>query len=219
MKAAVERSPRKRKGQGAERREEIFAAALRLFGEFGLYAVSTRQIAEVVGISQPTLYAYFPSREALVLELHARAFEALEKQIRAVRGEPPATPADLAACLRPYVEFGLANPDAYRVAFMIESPLTNLAADCHAAGLAPPGQAAFDYLRETITDLHHRGLTAKVDPELLSQSLWAGMHGLVSLLLARPGFPWAERGELIDAHLGLLASAAMGRVGVHQEIG
>ena len=45
------RSPRKAKGQGAERREEILAAALKLFTEFGLYAVSTRQIAQAVGIS------------------------------------------------------------------------------------------------------------------------------------------------------------------------
>ena len=35
-------------GAGAERREEILAAALRLFGEYGLYGVSTRQIAQAV---------------------------------------------------------------------------------------------------------------------------------------------------------------------------
>ena len=55
------RSPRKAKGAGPERREEILAAALRLFGQYGLYGVSTRQIAQAVGVSQPTLYAYFAS--------------------------------------------------------------------------------------------------------------------------------------------------------------
>ncbi|HEX2559547.1 helix-turn-helix domain-containing protein, partial [Phenylobacterium sp.] len=42
-------SQRKPKGSGFERREEILAASLRLFGERGVHGVSTRQIAEAVG--------------------------------------------------------------------------------------------------------------------------------------------------------------------------
>ena len=78
-----QRSPRKAKGQGAERREEILAAALKLFNEFGVYAVSTRQIAEAVGISQPTLYAYFPTKDDIGMELHSRAFAMLGERLAA----------------------------------------------------------------------------------------------------------------------------------------
>jgi AcrR family transcriptional regulator len=210
MKAPVERSPRKAKGQGAERREEILDAALRLCGEFGIYGVSTRQIAEAAGISQPTLYAYFDGRDAIILELHVRAFQALEATLRSEADHPMSTPADLARGLRHYIDFGLANPDAYRVAFMLEGPATDKDADCEASGLLPQGQAVFEFMRGKIADLHARGLTCGLDPEILSQSLWAAMHGLVALLLARPGFPWVERETLIAAHLDLLARAAMG---------
>ena len=41
------RSPRKPKGHGAERREEILDAAQSLFAQKGVHAVSTRQIAEI----------------------------------------------------------------------------------------------------------------------------------------------------------------------------
>ena len=81
MNTSGSRSPRKAKGQGAERREEILAAALKLFTEFGLYAVSTRQIAQAVGISQPTLYAYFPTKDDIGRELHGRAFALLAQSL------------------------------------------------------------------------------------------------------------------------------------------
>jgi hypothetical protein len=57
--------------------------------------------------------------------------------------------------------------------------------------------------------MHAQGLTRSIDPEQLAQSLWAGMHGLVSLLIARPEFPWVERETLIRGHLDLLVYAAM----------
>lgn len=37
--------------------------------------------------------------------------------------------------------------------------------------------------------------------DLLAQSLWTSLHGLVSLLIARPAFPWADRERLIESHI------------------
>ncbi|MGH8427873.1 MAG: hypothetical protein ACRES7_07820 [Gammaproteobacteria bacterium] len=35
------------------------------------------------------------------------------------------------------------------------------------------------------------------DTELVSQALWAAIHGIISLLIQRPTFPWARRNTLI----------------------
>ena len=206
------RSPRKAKGAGPERREEILAAALRLFGQYGLYGVSTRQIAQAVGVSQPTLYAYFASKDQIAAELHARAFRELEARLKlGVRDAD--TPEAVAAGLRIYVDFGLENPDAYRVAFMIEGPhgRVAVAGPVDESDVSVPGHTAFDILRHMIADLHRRGLGTGDDPERMAQSVWAGMHGLVSLLIARPGFPWAEREALVAGHVRMLADMAMRR--------
>jgi AcrR family transcriptional regulator len=192
---------RKAKGAGHERREEILAAALRLFAERGVLGVSTRQIAEAVGISQPTLYAYFPSKHDIAAELCARAFSELERRLTAKGFDH--TCESLAECFRIYIDFGLENPDAYRVAFMVEGASPALAPEAHALG-----KSAFDVLRRGIIELHQRGLSTADDPNRLAQSLWAAMHGLVSLLIARPGFPWVEREALVDGHVRLLARAA-----------
>jgi hypothetical protein len=46
----------------------------------------------------------------------------------------------------------------------------------------------------------------------LTQSIWAGLHGLVSLLIARPDFPWVERETLIARHLEMLADGLLSDV-------
>ena len=110
---------RKPKGTSPERRQEILAHALALFCEYGVHRVSTRQIARAVGISQPSLYAHFPNRQAIVNEVCEGAFARLTTRMQAVL-RPAHGPEVIQDLARVYIEFGLAEPDAYRVAFMIE---------------------------------------------------------------------------------------------------
>ena len=56
----------------SDRREQILAAALELFTAEGMANVSTRQIAQKVGISQPSLYAHFASANAIASDIAGR---------------------------------------------------------------------------------------------------------------------------------------------------
>jgi AcrR family transcriptional regulator len=206
---SVVRSPRKPKGQGAERREEILAAALRLFTEHGIDAVSTRDIARAVGVSQPTLYAYFPSKDDIGRELHQRAFALLAEKLAAHRDGPfPQSLEEAAAMLRVYIDFGLEHPEMYQIAFMTVAAKAwhtpHLDPD---GGLTPMAQSTFGVLAAFIADLKSSGRTVDVDAQTLAQSIWASMHGLVALLIAKPQFPWVEREHLIRTHTLLLARA------------
>ncbi len=42
------------------------------------------------------------------------------------------------------------------------------------------------------------GAIRPVDPLLVSLGLWAAVHGITSLLVARPGFPWPDQQGLVD---------------------
>jgi AcrR family transcriptional regulator len=207
--SSTERSPRKPKGQGAERREEILAAALKLFTEHGIDAVSTRDIAQAVGVSQPTLYAYFPSKDDIGRELHNRAFALLAQSLAGHRTQPiPQTDDEIAALLRVYIDFGLEHPEMYQIAFMTVGPKTwhDPHID-HGGDMSPMAASTFGVLAGFIADAKASGLTVDVDAATLAQSVWASMHGLVSLLIAKPQFPWAEREHLIRTHTLLLAKA------------
>ena len=49
--------------------QRIYAAAMRLFEEHGFEQVNVGQIASGAGVSVPTFYAHYPSKEHLVMQL------------------------------------------------------------------------------------------------------------------------------------------------------
>lgn len=169
--------------------------------------VSTRDIAGTVGISQPALYAHFRSRDDLLAELCERAFDDLEQRMCAL---PEDTMTDRAALLRVcrvYIDFGLEKPAAYRVAFMLEKRKS--AEEVLDPRFLAAGLTTFEGFQKRLARLVALGLTRRGDARLLAQSLWAGLHGLVSLLLARGEFPWEETESLITRHLDLLADGVL----------
>jgi AcrR family transcriptional regulator len=52
-----------------ETHERIYATAIRLFQEQGFEQVSVGQIASAAGVTGPTFYAHYPSKEHLVMQL------------------------------------------------------------------------------------------------------------------------------------------------------
>lgn len=203
MQTTSHHLPRKAKGHGGERREEILAHALRLISEAGVHNVSTRQIAHAVGISQPTLYAYFPNRHALVGEVGLRAFAALAEQMRAAVRASTSARECLTAVARNYVMFGLEQPDAYRVAFMIEAEDSNKKGGEDV--ILAAGVETFAIHRQCVSAFLPAD-TADVKVTLVAQSMWASLHGLVSLLIARPGFPWVDQLALIEHHIAIMTN-------------
>lgn len=53
-------------------RDQIVDEAMRLLDEFGLDQLTTRRLAERLGVQQPTLYYHFKNKQALVDALNAR---------------------------------------------------------------------------------------------------------------------------------------------------
>jgi AcrR family transcriptional regulator len=191
------------KMKSSDRREHILAEALKLFARHGMDQVTTRKIAEAVGISQPSLYAHFASRDEIAIELSRRAFGRLRERMEKALAQGNSTPEQLRLMGREYVLFGLEESDAYRVAFMMER--ANLAPD-HEAAIHATGMHGFSLVHAFFRDVR------RVDDErtsAIAQSAWAGMHGLVSLLLARPDFPWADQDKLIEVHLDWLCASVI----------
>jgi AcrR family transcriptional regulator len=182
-----------RRARGSKR-EEILDHALALFIEHGMHQVSTRRIAEAVGISQPSLYAHFPTRDAIAVELCCRAFDDLHDRLEATSRAEADPRARIHRLGRTYIDFGLRHEAAYRVAFMLELPAEHTAEKTR---VVDAGVRAFGVLRRAFDDLAPGADAA----ELAAQCAWASMHGLVSLLLARPDFPFIDREMLIEAQL------------------
>jgi AcrR family transcriptional regulator len=68
--------PRPRRGRrlaAADREQEILAGAIRYFAEVG-FGGQTRELAGRLGITQPLLYRYFPTKQDLVERVFAEVF-------------------------------------------------------------------------------------------------------------------------------------------------
>jgi AcrR family transcriptional regulator len=71
-----------RERKKAQTRQDIAQAAMELFGERDFDAVTVAEVAEVAGVSEKTVFNYFPAKEDLVFPDGERRFEALVDGIR-----------------------------------------------------------------------------------------------------------------------------------------
>ncbi|WP_076860192.1 TetR/AcrR family transcriptional regulator [Bradyrhizobium mercantei] len=72
-KAARKRGAPPKRMSAADRKEQIIAAAIRLFSEQG-FESSTHQLAQSLGVTQPAIYRHFPTKDDLVNAVYERVF-------------------------------------------------------------------------------------------------------------------------------------------------
>lgn len=97
------------------RREELLAAAARLFREHGYAGVSVADLGAAVRVTGPSVYAHFASKQEILAVLLARTTETLALSTTSALAEA-ASPADAAdRLLRGYAGFALAHTDLLAV--------------------------------------------------------------------------------------------------------
>ncbi|MBK8174624.1 MAG: TetR/AcrR family transcriptional regulator [Rhodospirillales bacterium] len=210
---------RKRKGEGHVRREEILAAAGEVFLAEGYENTTIRRIAARVGVTSAALYLYFSDKDAILLEICDHAFARLLDRFEQIRndGDDPLTV--LRRMMEAYVRFGLDHPDEYRLTFMAKSDMARAGAlpfahrtdelDLQAPG--GKGPQSFALLQSQVAMLIDSRSLQPGDPGTIAELIWAAGHGLVSLLITFPDFPWSDREVLIRGSVdlplqGLIAS-------------
>ena len=194
---------RARKGEGELLRGEILEAAERLLLETGSEdLVSIRAVARATGVTAPSIYRHFEDKTHLMFEVCARQFELFDAAIEAaVAGIDDPILAMLARG-KAYVRFGIEHPEHYRIMFMGPASTTpGQWADLLATG-------SFAHLIEGIDAAVDAGvLDPPRDSFTTALHIWANIHGLTSLLVARPTMPWPNLEAFIDDHLALCVGA------------
>lgn len=196
------RSARKPKGEGHARRAEILAAAERIFVEQGYEGATIRKIADEVGLSSTALYMHFSEKSEILLEICRQAFEALLEANQTIVAEAAAPEERLRRMMQAYVDFGFANPNAYRLVYMTRPIELRDAAQTAAREL---GVELFRSFEQVVEDAHAAG-RLRGETRATAQALWAGGHGVVSLMISKPYFDWVDRDVLVRTLLeGLFA--------------
>jgi AcrR family transcriptional regulator len=189
------------KGRGGELRETILLATEALVeerGEFG--TITIRQVAEATGVTTPSIYQHFVSRQDLVYEVAARKFLGVDAAMEAMMVKVDDIEARVRQRGLAFIQFGLSHPEHYRVLFMGQ------AADIperYGQGqlLRATGLAA---MSEEIQAAMDAGRYERRDPAIVWSLIWMATHGLVSLLLAMGDYPFPPSDDLIQELLRLL---------------
>jgi AcrR family transcriptional regulator len=191
------RSSRKPKGEGHSRRGEILAAAERIFVEHGYEGATIRKIADEVGLSSTALYMHFADKGAILQEICREAFAELITTTEALARQDAPPEVRLRRMSEAYVAFGFEHPNAYRLIYLTRPVEAREGAQNLAQEL---GAGLFSAVQATAAEAVASG-RIDGDPRTLSQAVWAAAHGVVSLMITKPYFPWADRDALVKTTL------------------
>ena len=153
-----------------------------------------RTLAEAVGLTHGAIYGYFKDKDEIFEALVQESFDQLAVTLRTLPGKTGDPVRFLKRAGRKYVEFGLQNPGAYEFAFMLRRP-----------GASQKPHVTYEYLRTAVKRCIDAKRFCIRDVDLASQALWTAVHGITSMLILRPSFPWANKKRLI----GMVVDAAV----------
>lgn len=174
-----------------EPRARILAAAREIFLDGGADAVTMRAVAERVGVSATALYRHFENKDALVRAVMTAGFESFAGYLyRALSGKTPGERLRLSGVA--YLDFALEQPQMYRTVFMTAWPRAGTVV------IDPQWGATFHFLVDRVRECMDSRDLRKDEPTEVARTIWAQVHGLVSLYLI--GSTGLEQGDFRELY-------------------
>lgn len=198
-RSAATARPRSRRGEGERLREEILAAAEALLVETASEdAVSIRAVAQAVGVTPPSIYRHFADKDMLLLEVCRQSFTHFGAALDEALAVDAPVEQRMLQLGHAYLRYAREYPEHYRIMFMARFELS---AQAYAEEMVSDG-SSFGLLLRISQEMIDSG---RVRPEIAERGafhvgilFWSAVHGLASLLVAKPGLPWPDVDAIED---------------------
>ncbi len=171
------------RGNGANGlRRRILDASRHLLVSDGYQGLSMRRIGRAVGYSATSIYLHFEGKDALFHALIDEGFSELHERLEKVAAGYEEAPVDrLRALCRGFIDFGLENPEYYEIMFMLHPERM----ERYPAEKYRRARRNLDFLMMALAEGRTNGAFDVDDPRVSASTIWASLHGIVSLLIAR----------------------------------
>ncbi len=165
-------------------REAIVRAAWTLVGEVGLAGLSLRDLARQAGITTPTVYAYFESKNAIYDAMFGQAAtEFADRMAEPIDGDDPR--ALLVGYVRRFVEFCTDDPARYQLLFQRTLPGFEPSPEAYAPAIRSLANTQELLVLNGVTDARHLDLWTALITGLVDQQVsndpggdrWTGLIG------------------------------------------
>lgn len=187
------RSKRADARRGPATRERILEAARELFARRGVERVTMRELAHVIRLTPAAIYIHFRDKAALLRELVEHDFRSFSSRFARLASIPDPVER-LREMGHAYTEFGITHPNHYRLLLMTPhaADVANAGSGPIALGQGSPDRDAYALLRATVEACIDAG---RFRPEYqnvdqVAQMIWAALHGVVALHIAKGDDPW-----------------------------
>jgi len=182
----------------SEVRDKILDAARELFLNEGYDGVSMRKVAEKIEYSPTAIYIHFADKEELFHELCNEDFARLAEVFQS--SAMPIDPVERIRFIgKTYIDFGIHYPNHYKLMFMTAHPMGELS-DEDKQIKGNPEVDAYAFLRITVEQAIAAGVFREelASADLISQTLWASVHGVISLQIAKGCDGWVDWQPMAD---------------------
>lgn len=171
----------------------LLDTAMGLLEEQAIEDISMKQLSELVGVSHNAPYRHFKNKKALEASMAERGFNMLTEQLQqAGSNQDQALIARFSDMGKAYIDFGLKNPDLYRLMY----GNTDLSPKSF-----PELTLAIQDTRKQLLDMIARcqeeGVIKKGKKRLQAMTVWASVHGLTMLMIDGQ-LPTKELDEMLE---------------------
>jgi AcrR family transcriptional regulator len=182
----------RRAREKSETRDKILDAARELFVTEGYEGVSMRRVAEKIEYSPTAIYVHFSDKQQLFHELCQQDYARLAEvfQSSAMSSDPIERLKQIG---NTYTEFGVRYPNHYKFMFMTPHPPQEPDEEDREI-MGNPEVDAYAFLKWAVQEAIDAGRFREElqDAELISQTLWASVHGVIALHIAKGCDPWVD---------------------------
>jgi len=162
-------------------RRRILDTARHLLVQEGYQALSMRKIADAIGYSATSIYLHFDGKDALLHTLIHEGMMELRDRLDDTASEHPEAPVErLRALCECFVEFGLENPEYYEIMFQLRPErMERYPPEKYRAA-----RQNLEFFAQALEAGAEQGIFQVDDSQVSASTIWASLHGTVSLLLA-----------------------------------
>jgi AcrR family transcriptional regulator len=195
--------PERRKRQTLDLKRRILNAAEELFVKDGYRNVSMRKIAEKIEYSPTTIYRLFRNKAEIMDHLIAEGYRGVYHRYEEILARRPDSPLEtLHLIITEYVSFAMANPNHYELWFatseirLFDNQLRMRHGDT--------SYRVYHIWLDRIAECKAEGLLPERDTLVLFQLIWGAVHGMISLRIHHPQFPWLPLDQHVKELLSIL---------------
>jgi len=201
-------------------RTRILDAARELILEQGVEAVSMRKIAERIEYSPTAIYQHFADKEALLHAMCDRDFASLNERLRERTADVTDPVEGIVLAGAGYVRFALEYPCHFRVMFMTPEVQPKEMTEEERKKQGDPEQDGYAGFKQLIAVAMEAGRFRPEldDVEVNTQVLWAAVHGVASIHVAKKDCPWITLTPIEEFTRQAMTAALRGMLRDPQEV-